>query len=617
MNSPENDTDPQDRQVVRRLAGYFSPYKVILLLALIANLVEGAASSLIALAVKLLMDVFGSVGTAAVQGAEFTERFHYEIGGVNLYDFSVVGFDQVWRLILLVAGASLAVQLIKGVIHFFKEYMLFGVTHRILMRFKQALFDRIVRLPLSFFDREKSGEVLSKVTYDVTQLEGAIRSSIMLFRSIVYAIVYITAMFVMEWSLTLMALAVFPLSGILIKLFGDRIRKISRDVSLNVADYTSFLNEAIGGTKIIKAYGREKDKQKGFGEKIRKNFRFNMKIARLNTLHSPVQELFSSIGSVCVVVFCGYRIISGGMTIGDMAGFFVLLTNAYKPIKSLGETNAIIQRAIASGQRIFDLLDQPDEGVLIRSGSKKPAKIDGDLAFHDVRFSYNDGSEVLKGISLEVPQGRTLALVGPSGGGKSTLVSLIPRFYPHGGGKITLDGIDLSDYDLDFLRSQMAIVPQETILFSGTIEDNIRFSRPDASLDDVIQAARSANAHDFIEKLPDGYAAEVGERGVQLSGGQQQRIALARAILRDPKILILDEATSALDTESESLIQEALEKFRRNRTTLVIAHRLSTVKSADMIAVIDDGRVVESGVHAELFANGGLYRRLCEQQLAG
>ncbi|HHE46192.1 MAG TPA: ABC transporter ATP-binding protein, partial [Bacteroidetes bacterium] len=369
--------------------------------------------------------------------------------------------------------------------------------------------------------------------------------------------------------------------------------------------------------KVIKAFGREKAREALFSSKVKDNYRFNMKIARLATLHSPVQDIFSSLGMAGVVVFCGYRILYGGMSFGNLAGFLVLLFNAYKPIKTLGEANVVLQRAIASGRRIFNLIDQPDEARIIGSGSKRLSEVRGRLEFRDVSFSYEEGTPVLRGVNLTIEAGETLALVGPSGGGKSTMVSLIPRFYPLGEGMITLDDIDIADFDLDYLRRQMAIVPQETVLFSGTVEENIRLGRPDASPAEIIEAARAANAHDFIEKFTNGYNTEVGERGVQLSGGQRQRIALARAILRDPKILLLDEATSALDSESERLIQEALDSFRRDRTTIIIAHRLSTVKSADRIAVIVEGVLVEIGPHQELYNKGGVYRKLCDQQFVG
>lgn len=612
MNKDQQD----DRGVLNRLLKYFKPYRPSIGLALFGALIVGAGNAAMAPIAQILMDMFAGIGTAKMTGSPLTLNFEQMVGDWSLYNFSVTSFSEAQRILILITVAALAITLFKSMVHFGKEFLLWRITNKVLMRLKHELFSSILLFPLTTFDREKSGEMLSRVTYDVTQVENAVRSGINLLKSVIYSSIYVFMMFYMNWSLTLLALAVFPLSAILIKIFGDRVRRISRKVSLNVADYTSFMSEAIGGAKIIKAFNREPNERDSFDRKIHENYRFSMKIARLNSLHAPMQEIFSTFGMVIVILFCGYRIINGYMTIGDLSAFLILLTNAYKPIKSLGEANSVIQRAIASSRRIFNLLDLPAEKEVIPSGNLKPASTRGEIELSNVRFQYHEGTPVLKGISIQIKAGETLALVGPSGGGKSTLVNLLPRFYPLVEGRIYLDGTDTTEMDIFYLRSQMAMVPQETILFSGSIEENIRFGRLEASTEEIIKAARAANAHQFIEKLSGGYKAEVGERGVQLSGGQCQRISIARAILRDPRILLLDEATSSLDTESERLIQDALEQFRLNRTTIIIAHRLSTIQSADRIAVIVDGNLAEIGSHKELFQKGGVYRKLYEQQFA-
>lgn len=615
--------DPDDKGILRRFGGYFKPYRFRIAVSLTAAILVALSDTTIALVGKLITDLFSGITQNVSAGEAIRINFIHRVLGRDLYNFTIEGMDSAGTMLWVIALATIVIIILKGHFHFLKEYTMWGVTHRIIMKLKQQLFGRIVNLPLSYFEHVKSGEVLSRVTYDVTQLESSIRSVIVLVKSFVYATIFVIAMFLMEWSLTLFVLAVFPISGLIIKLFGDRVRRVSRKISLNVADYTAFLGEAISGAKVIKAFNRQKDQNRAFGAKVRDNFRFNMKIAKLATLHSPVQDIFSTIGMAGVVVFCGFRILHGGMTFGNMTGFILLLFNAYKPIKTLGEANVVLQKALASGRRIFSLIDQPDEGRIIGSGSKKLDEVKGRIDFKDIRFSYQEdvsGEQphlALRGIDLKINAGETVALVGPSGGGKSTLVNLIPRFYPLHDGKIELDGTDIAELDIDHLRAQIAIVPQETLLFSGSVEENIRFGRPEATFEQIIVAAKAANAHDFISQLPGGYQSEVGERGAQLSGGQQQRISIARAILRDPKILLLDEATSSLDSESEHLIQEALERFRKNRTTIVIAHRLSTVQSADRIVVVVAGKVEEIGSHQELYERGGIYRRLCDQQFGG
>lgn len=614
MTAPPVPESVEDRMVVKRLLRLFKPYRGALLVALAGTLFFGLTNGLVGFITKAMMDLFAGASSAALSGASPVIHLQQAFGGLTIYDFTLDGASAARNFLFTLALVTVAMILVKDVIFFAKEYILWKVTNGVLTTLKGSLFDRIVRLPLSFYDREKSGDVISRVTYDVTQLEGAIRSGIQISKSVFYAIIYVGLMFVMDWKLTVMAMCIFPLSAVMIKQFGGRMRKASRNLSLNVADYTAFLTEATSGARAIKAFGQEGAQSFSFKEKLKENYRWAMKGAKYASINSPAQEAISSLGMAALVVICGLRMLSGGMTIGDLTGFLVLLSNAYKPIKDLGEATGTIMRAVASSRRIFQLIDEPDESESIGSGTLKPP-IKGRIQFEDVHFAYAGGEDVLNGINLTVEPGEMLALVGPSGGGKSTVVGLIPRFYLLRNGRIILDGVDTADYDLAYLRRSIAYVPQETILFSGTIEQNIRFGRPDATFEEVLAAAKAANVMEFIEKIPNGYQSEVGERGMQLSGGQRQRIAIARAILRDPKILLLDEATSSLDTESERLVQDALDRLRKDRTTIVIAHRLSTVQTADKIVVIVEGKLVEIGSHRKLYDANGVYRRLCDQQL--
>ncbi len=605
-----------DWSIEKRLIGLFKPYRRQLGLALLGTLYFGLTNSALALIIAAMMELFAGASAAVMAHAPLNLHLHRSLLGFDLYNVTLNGADAARSFVFTLAMLAVGLVLLKDVVFFAKEYTLWKVTNGALTKLKSTLFERIVRLPLAYSDRERSGDVIARVTYDVTQLEGAIRSSINISKSMLYTVIYLGGMFAMDWKLTLVAMAIFPLSAVLIKAFGGRMRKAARNLSLNVADYTAFITEATGGARAIKAFGQEENQAKSFNEKLKENYRWAMKSAKYAAINSPAQETISTLGSFALVVYCGLQIINGTISVGDLTGFIVLLSNAYKPIKDLGELTGTTQRAVASSRRIFEILDEPDEAETIGSGTLKP-EIKGRLAFADVKFAYSNGKEVLRGIDLTIQPGETLALVGPSGGGKSTVMSLIPRFYPLRDGRITLDGIDSALFDLKYLRRATAYVPQETVLFSGTIEQNILFGRDNASPEDVRAAARAANALEFIKRLPNGMQSEVGERGVQLSGGQRQRIAIARAVLRDPKILLLDEATSALDTESERLVQEALDRLRKNRTTVVIAHRLSTIQNADKIAVVVDGRIAESGSHTELYAKGGAYRRLCDQQFGG
>ncbi|MBM3325445.1 MAG: ABC transporter ATP-binding protein [Calditrichaeota bacterium] len=613
MLVPSKNIDADERGISRRLLRLFKPYRGLLALALVGALFVGLANSAVSLVGALMMELFSAAG-AQSQTSGFALHLSRAFGGFRLYDLTLNSPSQARWFLLILTSVTIILILIKGLVHFAKEYVLWKVTNGVLMRLKSDLFARIVRLPLTYYDRERSGEVVARITYDVTQMEGAIRAGVQISKSFVYAAIYIAMMFLLEWSLTLLALAIFPLSAIVIKQFSARMRRAARHISQNVADYTAFLNEATTGARVIKAFGEEQRQTTIFDHKIAENYRWSMKAAKYAALHAPIQEAISTVGTAALLVFCGLRILSGAITLGDLTGFILLLTNTYKPIKDIGEVNSVLQRAVASGKRIFQITDEADEAEVIGSGSLRPA-VEGRLEFDRVSFAYRDGEPALSSICLTVEAGQTLALVGPSGAGKSTLAALIPRFYRLKDGSIKLDGIDISEFDLTYLRSLIAYVPQETILFSGSIADNIRFGRPEASETEVIAAAQAANAAEFIEKLPEGYHSEVGERGAQLSGGQRQRIAIARAMLRDPKILLLDEATSALDTASEKLVQEALERLRCNRTTIIIAHRLSTVRSADLIAVLSEGCLIETGTHRELFEAQGLYRQLCDQQL--
>ncbi len=598
----------------RRFIRYFFPYKYRILGGLIATAIMGFSDTLLAVAMGVFFDTLTKIQTLVASGKEIVLHHVIEKGGFRLLTLDLNGQHDVIRFIVTFGLVVIAIVLVKVTFVYLREYLMNSTSQKFLMRIRQDIFDHIILLPMRFFDSERTGNIVARITNDVMQLENSMTSMVQFTQNLIYTVVYVTAMFLTNWKLTLMALFVFPFAGVIIKFFGDRIRKVSRDISVNIADITSFLQEKILSIKIVKGFTREEFERRNFEKKSRQNYEYGLKIVRLVALLKPFNEVFSTVGMALMVLFCSWQISTGSMTIGTFITFLGLLTMAYKPIKALGDSNVIFQKAMASAARIYELLDEPTEYDAHESRKRTVPSIRGDVEFQHVTFSYNGTVRALDDVSFFVPAGKTVALVGPSGAGKTTIINLIPRFYTVTRGKVLIDGIDVRDFPLHNLRSFISIVPQETVLFSTTIMENIRYGRLDASDEEVMEAAKLANAHEFIIRMEHGYHTQVGEQGAQLSGGQRQRIAIARAILRNPRILLLDEATSALDTESEILVQKALEELMRNRTSFVIAHRLSTILNADEILVIDRGKLVERGTHKELLEQNGLYAQLYHKQ---
>ena len=456
---------------------------------------------------------------------------------------------------------------------------------------------------------------MSRVTNDVNNVEQTLSLLVEMSQNAIFALVFATVLIFTDWRLTLFTIFVFVIFGEISRRFGDRIRKFSKDLTNTIAEISAFLQEKISSIRIIKSFTREEFEKKEFQKKVESNYHHAMKIVRVMALLSPTNELFNTLVTSVIVLFTGYLFIQGSMTLKDLSFFLFIMINMAKPVKGLGESGARVQKSLVSAGLIFEMLDLDVEQTT--GNITEMPRLLGQVEFRNVSFSYNREHQALNNVSMVVDPGKKIALVGPSGSGKSTMVNLIPRFYDVVKGTITIDGMDIQTMDLAFLRSHIAIVPQEVVLFSGSIRDNIGYGRLGATESEIIAAAQSANANEFIERLECGYDTEVGERGVQLSGGQRQRIAIARAIIRDPKILLLDEATSALDTESELMVQEALDRLMRGRTSFVIAHRLSTILHCDQIFVLDHGSIVERGTHEALLnKDSGLYKRLYTLQFS-
>ncbi|WP_293722399.1 lipid A export permease/ATP-binding protein MsbA [Phascolarctobacterium succinatutens] len=508
----------------------------------------------------------------------------------------------------------IVVFVIRGIAYYGQSYLMNYVGQRVIIDIRKAVFEKLQRLSMSFYDKHKTGTIMSYVTNDVSALQSAMVDNVVeMITETVILVASIVMMIYLDWKLFLVTFATFPVVLFFIDSFGKRIRKSGSRIQEAAADITSVLQEVASSPRVIKSFVREGYEVDRFDKENMNNFRANMKYAQLSSTLTPTIEFVAAIGVSIILWYGGNSVINGSITAGSLVAFLTYAVNISNPIKRLSRVIGNIQRALAAAQRVFDVLDLPED-IKNAPDAKALPKVKGDVRFNDVSFAYNENEEVLSHVSFEVKSGEMIAFVGPSGAGKSTVASLLPRFYDATNGSITIDGQDIRKVTLDSLREQVGIVPQETVLFNGSVYDNILYGRLDATREEVEAAAKAANAHDFIMQLPDGYETMLGDRGMNISGGQRQRISIARAILKNPQILILDEATSALDTESERVVQEALDRLMVGRTSFVIAHRLSTIKNADKIMVLEKGQLIEQGNHDELMAMDGLYAHLYKIQ---
>jgi subfamily B ATP-binding cassette protein MsbA len=519
-------------------------------------------------------------------------------------------------LLNTVALALIAVFVLQMLFNYVQGYLITYVGERAVADLRIEIYTHLQKLSLAFFNERRVGELTSRVTNDVTVIQGVTTNAVAAFiQNIINFVGSFALMLSMSWRLTSVTLLLIPLLIVLGLFFGRKLRKLSTDVSDRLAEATSVLEETISGVRIVQSFAREPYEVERFSTAIEAAFSTSMVRTRTRAQFIPIVS-FSGFGALVLVLwFGGRQVLQGSMQLGDLVSFLLYAGVIAGSLGTFTGLYSQLQEALGATARVFGILDTAPD-IADKPGVPELPNIIGAVTFNDVSFAYTDATNavILSNINLDVKPGEILALVGPSGSGKTTLVNLVPRFYDVTSGSISIDGYDIRDVQLRSLRSQIGIVPQETLLFSGTIGDNIRYGNLTASDEEVIAAANAANAHEFISRFEAGYATIVGERGIKLSGGQRQRVAIARALLKNPRILILDEATSAMDSESEGLVQEALERLMQNRTTFVIAHRLSTIKNATRIAVIDAGRMVELGTHAELLTQAGMYARLYNLQ---
>jgi subfamily B ATP-binding cassette protein MsbA len=519
--------------------------------------------------------------------------------------------DLLWPVGL----AVFATFAVKGIAAYGQTVVMSRVGQTVLTDLQNRLFTHLLRMDLTFFAAHRTGTLISRLTTDIAAMRVAVSTALTGLGREALSIVFLVAvMFYQDWLLASVAFVVFPATVIPISKLGRRLRKVTANTQAQTGAFMTLVEQSLSGIRLVKAY-RMEDYEQSRARALTATVRdLVIKAERVKALASPLMETLGGVAVTIVIVYGGWRVISGETTAGAFFSFITALLSAYRPMKALANANAHVNEGLAGAQRLFSVLDTAP-ALTEKAGAPALKIAQGEIRFDNVSFSYGGDVAALKGVSFTAPAGKTTALVGPSGAGKTTILNLMPRFYDVTSGAITVDGVDIADVTLASLRDSIALVSQDVVLFDDSVRANIRYGRATASDAEIEEAARAAGAHEFIAALPDGYETLVGERGQSLSGGQRQRIAIARALLKDAPILLLDEATSALDTETERQVQAALDRLKQGRTTLVIAHRLSTVASADQICVVDQGRIAETGDHAALMNKGGLYARLQAMQM--
>ena len=611
-----------------RILSYLGPHAVVFSAAVVATFIFAALDAFaFVLLIPFVETLFsrqatggGAVGDAAEAVGPATVAADpdpmtslLDATVYRIVDIEGDPLEAVQGIILLI----LAVFVVKNVFDFGRTYLVARAEQSVTRDLRNEVYDHLLELDLAFFGRTRVGQIVSRLTHDVEQVRRLITKELARILSSAFEFAAAVAvMMILSWKLTLAAFIVIPgtmaIWGPLVK----RLRGGDRRVLNLAGEVNAHVQETLSGIRLVKSSAAEEMERRRFHGITGSYYETFLKTERLRALAGPLTETLATIGTV-LILWYGTRlvVVQGELSGAQFVGFLALSLKLYAPVKYAAKFPALVQPGLVGAERVFEFLDAPVE-IRDRAGARPMVGLQAGIAFEDVDFEYESGEPVLHEISFDVPAGSLVALVGPSGGGKTTIVDLLGRFYDVTAGRVTVEGVDVRDLTIASLRGAMGIVSQETVLFHDTVRANIAYGASDASQDEVERAARAANAHEFIVELPEGYDTLVGERGTRLSGGQRQRVAIARAILRDPLILIFDEATSALDTESERLVQEAVEHLLEGRTVLVIAHRLSTVQRADLIIVLDEGRIVERGDHESLYAAGGLYRRLYELQFS-
>lgn len=599
----ERGYQPQGRGMVTRRFGTGEKVKPASIYAMFLRIFEHARTEWKALATALACIILISM-------------LEFVVPQLTKYTIDTVIDQKLFNQLFYIGAGIILAAISLGFLRYLSTSVMAAIGQKVLFRLRNDLYRHLQKLDVAYYDRNRTGDLMSRVTNDVSVLQQLISSSMMqLFTDIfTFTAIAIYMMFI-DWKLTLMLLATFPFMIMTTRIFGKRIRTSFRRVQESLADVSDHLQNTLTGIRMIKSFTAEDYESERFSERTQRNMDANVQVTRLRAAYEPIIDFINFVGLAIVLVFGAWLAMRGSMTVGTIVAFIAYLRLLQNPIRHFSRILNSIQQAAAAYERIVEVMNTEPEITDKPDAEQLPA-MKGHIRFHDVTFSYsgNREDEILSGFNLELKPGQVTALVGSSGSGKTTIAHLITRFYEVGEGSITVDGYDVRDVTLDSLRAQIGIVTQDIVLFNGTIGENIRYGNQHATDEEVVAAAKAAHAAEFIEGFKDGYKTQIGERGVKLSGGQKQRLSIARALLKNPKMIILDEATASLDTESEQMIQTALAELLKGRTCLVIAHRLSTIQQADAIFVLENGRIEEQGTHVSLLAKGGRYSELYDMQ---